>query len=142
MLKRSSFYHFTKTGSGQTPCKLTFKKKSAASPSSRALADCQSGQKTVFFSHLCIKCIVLPRQARDKHRENSKKSPFSRSNTAPDSIEVAWLDGSPSKNFLPWDSASNQPNDCDGPDQPESCIFLGANGISAAAASHSSTRYR
>ena len=24
--------------------------------------------------HLYIKCIILPRQARDKHRENSKKS--------------------------------------------------------------------
>jgi hypothetical protein len=23
--------------------------------------------------HLYIKCIILPRQARDKHRENSKK---------------------------------------------------------------------
>ena len=23
--------------------------------------------------HLCIKCIILPRQARDKHGENSKK---------------------------------------------------------------------
>jgi hypothetical protein len=23
--------------------------------------------------HLCIKCIILPRQAREKHRENSKK---------------------------------------------------------------------
>jgi hypothetical protein len=27
--------------------------------------------------HLYIKCIILPRQARDKHRENSKKMPFS-----------------------------------------------------------------
>ena len=26
-----------------------------------------------FLSHLYIKCIFLPRQARDKHRENSKK---------------------------------------------------------------------
>ena len=31
------------------------------------------GEKTVFLSHLYIKTIVLPRQARDKHRENSKK---------------------------------------------------------------------
>jgi hypothetical protein len=31
------------------------------------------------LSHLYIKCIILPRQARDKHRENSKKVPFSRS---------------------------------------------------------------
>jgi hypothetical protein len=35
-----------------------------------------SGQKTVFFSHLYIKMMILPRQARDKHRENSKKTGF------------------------------------------------------------------
>ena len=32
-----------------------------------------SGEKTVFLSHLCLKMLILPRQARDKHRENSKK---------------------------------------------------------------------
>jgi hypothetical protein len=31
-------------------------------------------RKRHFLSHLCIKCIILPRQARDKHRKNSKKS--------------------------------------------------------------------
>jgi hypothetical protein len=33
-------------------------------------------RKTAFLHHLCIKfkTIILPRQARDKHRENSKKS--------------------------------------------------------------------
>jgi hypothetical protein len=31
------------------------------------------GEKPVLFSHLYIKPIMLPRQARDKHRENSKK---------------------------------------------------------------------
>ena len=35
------------------------------------------GQKTVFLRHLFIKMLILPRQARDKHRENSKKRPFS-----------------------------------------------------------------
>ena len=35
-------------------------------------------RKRHFLSHLYIKCIILPRQARDKHRENSKKVPFSR----------------------------------------------------------------
>jgi hypothetical protein len=30
-------------------------------------------RKTAFLRHLYIKTIVLPRQARDKHRENSKK---------------------------------------------------------------------
>ena len=30
-------------------------------------------RKTAFLSHLYIKTIILPRQARDKHRENSKK---------------------------------------------------------------------
>ena len=29
-----------------------------------------------FLRHLYIKCIVLPRQARDKHRANSKKCRF------------------------------------------------------------------
>ena len=37
-----------------------------------------AGAKTGFLSHLYINVIFLPRQARDKHRENSKKSPFSR----------------------------------------------------------------
>jgi hypothetical protein len=32
--------------------------------------------KTVFLNHLCIKTNILPRQARDKHGENSKKGPF------------------------------------------------------------------
>ena len=30
-------------------------------------------RKRLFLRHLYIKCIILPRQARDKHRENSKK---------------------------------------------------------------------
>ena len=30
----------------------------------------------VFLSHLYIKTNILPRQARDKHGENSKKRPF------------------------------------------------------------------
>jgi hypothetical protein len=30
-------------------------------------------RKTAFLSHFYIKTIILPRQARDKHRENSKK---------------------------------------------------------------------
>ena len=30
-------------------------------------------RKTAFLSHLYIKTNILPRQARDKHRENSKK---------------------------------------------------------------------
>jgi hypothetical protein len=33
--------------------------------------------KTVILSHLYIKTNILPRQARDKHRESSKKGPFS-----------------------------------------------------------------
>eukprot|EP01046_Picozoa_sp_COSAG06_P064073 COSAG06_NODE_15150_length_1093_cov_3120.263581_1_plen_39_part_01 len=36
------------------------------------LAD-ELARKRHFLSHLYIKCIILPRQARDKHRENSKK---------------------------------------------------------------------
>jgi hypothetical protein len=34
-------------------------------------------EKTAFLSHLYIKTNILPSQARDKHRENSKKMPFS-----------------------------------------------------------------
>jgi hypothetical protein len=34
------------------------------------------GKKTGFLRHLYIKVIFLPRQARDKHRENSKKARF------------------------------------------------------------------
>jgi hypothetical protein len=34
------------------------------------------GGKTVCFRHLCINAINLPRQARDKHRENSKTDRF------------------------------------------------------------------
>jgi hypothetical protein len=37
---------------------------------------CGGGKKTGFLRHLYIKCIILPRQARDKHRENSKKARF------------------------------------------------------------------
>jgi len=33
-----------------------------------------TGKETSLLRHLYIKCIILPRQARDKHRENSKKS--------------------------------------------------------------------
>jgi hypothetical protein len=39
--------------------------------------DPSSARKRHFLSHLYIKCIILPRQARDEHRENSKKVPFS-----------------------------------------------------------------
>jgi len=42
--------------------------------------------KRHFLSHLYIKCIILPRQARDKHRENSKKVPFSAGRS-----QRAWL---------------------------------------------------
>jgi hypothetical protein len=35
-----------------------------------------SGKQTGFLSHLYIKVNILPRQARDKHRENSKKARF------------------------------------------------------------------
>eukprot|EP01046_Picozoa_sp_COSAG06_P068701 COSAG06_NODE_18392_length_889_cov_47.982278_1_plen_246_part_10 len=34
------------------------------------------GNKTVFFSHVYFKMNILPRQARDKHRENSKRDRF------------------------------------------------------------------
>jgi hypothetical protein len=31
-----------------------------------------TGKKSVLFVCFCIEMIILPRQARDKHRENSK----------------------------------------------------------------------
>ena len=31
------------------------------------------GKETLLLRHLYIQCIILPRQARDKHRESSKK---------------------------------------------------------------------
>eukprot|EP01046_Picozoa_sp_COSAG06_P076273 COSAG06_NODE_24258_length_668_cov_0.910369_1_plen_192_part_10 len=34
-------------------------------------------RETAFLRHLYIETIILPRQARDKHGENSKKMPFS-----------------------------------------------------------------
>jgi hypothetical protein len=33
-------------------------------------------RKRHFLRHLYIKCVILQRQARDKHRENSKKGRF------------------------------------------------------------------
>jgi hypothetical protein len=42
-----------------------------------------AGNKTVvFFSHMYIYMMVLPRQARDKHRENSKKDCFAAAETS------------------------------------------------------------
>jgi hypothetical protein len=35
-------------------------------------------RKRVFLRHLYIKVIILPRQAREKHRENSKTDRFRR----------------------------------------------------------------
>jgi hypothetical protein len=44
----------------------------ARHPSVAALRS-NAGEKTVFLSHFYIKTMILPRQARDKHRENSTK---------------------------------------------------------------------
>jgi hypothetical protein len=44
----------------------------------RACVRYHAGEKTVFLSHLCIKTMILPRQARDKHKGKLKKSPFPR----------------------------------------------------------------
>jgi len=43
---------------------------------SLALIGTHLGEKKGFLIHLYIKVIFLPRQARDKHRENSKKACF------------------------------------------------------------------
>eukprot|EP01046_Picozoa_sp_COSAG06_P027978 COSAG06_NODE_2497_length_6757_cov_80.480625_5_plen_119_part_00 len=39
-------------------------------------------RKTHFLSHLYIKTIILPRQARDKHKKSSKKVRFSSNDQA------------------------------------------------------------
>ena len=36
-------------------------------------SETQTVKKRHFLRHLCIKCIILPRQARDKHRETTQK---------------------------------------------------------------------
>eukprot|EP01046_Picozoa_sp_COSAG06_P089781 COSAG06_NODE_36141_length_451_cov_0.732955_1_plen_45_part_10 len=38
---------------------------------------CDAVRKTYFLRHLYVKMIILPRQARDKHRKNSEKGRFS-----------------------------------------------------------------
>jgi hypothetical protein len=43
---------------------------------SRSTRSSLAGEKKGFFRHLFIKMIILPRQARDKHRENSPKARF------------------------------------------------------------------
>jgi len=40
------------------------------------LLGCIPGEKTALFFHFYIEMIILPRQARDKHRENSKRDRF------------------------------------------------------------------
>ena len=54
-----------------------------------AAAWCGQDRNGVFLSHLYIKTIILPRQARDKHRENSQKRAFPHQCY----IETAELDG-------------------------------------------------
>eukprot|EP01046_Picozoa_sp_COSAG06_P009503 COSAG06_NODE_497_length_15020_cov_7.417733_13_plen_201_part_00 len=39
----------------------------------RSVGTAVYGEKTPFLRHLNIKCIILPRQARDKHRESTQK---------------------------------------------------------------------
>jgi hypothetical protein len=67
--------HFAKTGSGQTWGKLK-KKMPFFAPRGTFGRKRSYLQKPAFWSHLYIKTNILPRQARDKHRENSKKSAF------------------------------------------------------------------
>ena len=45
-------------------------------------------RKRHFLSHLYIKINILPRQARDNHRENSKKVPFSYRASMPNHVEL------------------------------------------------------
>jgi hypothetical protein len=58
-------------------------------------------RKRHFLSHLYIKCIILPRQARDKHRENSKKSAV-----FPQVLEPC--EGQPDVDFTPTESVAQE----------------------------------
>eukprot|EP01046_Picozoa_sp_COSAG06_P018512 COSAG06_NODE_1291_length_9980_cov_166.860237_2_plen_87_part_00 len=58
------------------------------------------GAKTVFLSHLHINAIFLPRQARDKHRKNSKTDRFSQGLTA----QLQWAASAP---ILKWSTGSS-----------------------------------
>jgi hypothetical protein len=82
--------HFTKTGSGNkhsessstqdTEACFVFCKKvrriSIRLSCARPAIQGQVRKRHFLRCHLYIKCIILPRQARDKHRENSKKWRF------------------------------------------------------------------
>jgi hypothetical protein len=50
--------------------------KMATSRSGMSSGAIEKVRKRHFLRHLYTKCIILPRQARDKHRENSKKGRF------------------------------------------------------------------
>jgi hypothetical protein len=77
--------HLTKTGSGQLNIGKALTKLvesgglQAARHWQRHLLATERPpvRKTPFWSNLYIKTIILPRQARDKHRENSKKDAVS-----------------------------------------------------------------
>eukprot|EP01046_Picozoa_sp_COSAG06_P049348 COSAG06_NODE_7579_length_2453_cov_1.578590_1_plen_133_part_00 len=90
---------FTKTGSGQTYVgkraqnlfRWTFLKEDTQAElhSPEASACFRRCEKCLFLSHLYIKTTILPRQARDKRRENSKKVPFSLRSSAREQFEAA-----------------------------------------------------
>jgi hypothetical protein len=72
---------FAKTGSGQNICEKSFWKTKARflqgriSPGRTRAARLRCEKRHFLRCHLYIKCIFLPSQARDKHREkHSKKS--------------------------------------------------------------------
>jgi hypothetical protein len=46
-------------------------------------------RKTAFLSHLYLETIIFPRQARDKHRENSKKGAVFRTQPTPPSKQAS-----------------------------------------------------
>jgi hypothetical protein len=65
------------TAGSDTPPSLCPRNGSSVSGRSRGSASSRQrsmARKRHFLSHLYIKINILPRQARDKHRENSKKS--------------------------------------------------------------------
>jgi hypothetical protein len=87
-----------------------------------ALVEFEPARKRHFLSHLYIKINILPRQARDEHRENSKKVPFSQGLEAAD-----WI----SFHDEPLDAATQkeqQQGDGDDDDDDDDALFVGGDG--------------
>ena len=76
-------------------------------------------RKRDFLRHLHIEMIVLPRQARDKHRENSKRTRFCREGNQTDPFQLVdgkyqygdatlWSDPDTGKGYVYWRARTPQ----------------------------------